>query len=169
MESVCHQLGPHILHDIVNKYRVLYRVLLQKGSWERKSVCRKFPETAPPPHGPDRQAASPVLPCGPAALANRTDKIVVMHQNSPTGSILAHPKDQCSSSIVGLSREDMSHVRCASECLRRPLRFGASKCCARSLKHFGSPLGLQHFGPRCVGMLDRTTVSSSCDGRAQHR
>ena len=104
----------------------------------------------------------------PAALANRTDKIVVMHQNSPTGSILAHPKDQCSSSIVGLSREDMSHVRCASECLR-PLRFGASKRCARSLKHFGSPLGLQHFGPRCVGMLDRTTVSSSCDGRAQHR
>lgn len=30
MESVCHQLGPHILHDIVNKYRVLYRCCCRK-------------------------------------------------------------------------------------------------------------------------------------------
>ncbi|KAG9967270.1 hypothetical protein KCU61_g235, partial [Aureobasidium melanogenum] len=70
---------------------------------------------------------------------------------SPTASILAQPKDQCSSSIVGLLPRKTCLTSAVPEGV--PVRSASGlRNAVLGLSNISAPhLDFQHFGPRCIG------------------
>lgn len=156
MKSVCHHSESPVHHDIVNLE------LLRSSS--RHSYISWLRATISPAPGPDKKSCLTNSTLRPLRTERTRSSSCIRY--SPTASILARPKDQCSS-IIGLCARKTCLTSVVPESVSVRSASGLRNA-VLGLSNISAPhLDFQHFGPRCIGTLVRTTVSSSHGGRAQ--